>query len=168
MGTLCILEMLIINKDFFFFFLTFIWSQSLLPNFRQLDSSKFFVPQVVFLGQIQLFLNLVCKGTNAVSSFLVAYFLQLGRGIQFLVRSHCNYSRAIFKVIVTSKKHFLYSSEMEHFSIISEVNVCFSVKLKSLFFLSFEIANLAVGVRGGMTNSSHLKCSNPKHFLLLL
>lgn len=66
MGTSCILEMFIIDKDFFF-----IWSQSLLLNLRQLDSSKSFLPQV-FLGQIQLFLNLVCKDTNAVSSCLVS------------------------------------------------------------------------------------------------
>lgn len=67
------------------------------------------------------------------------YFPQAEIDIQcFLVRSHCNYSRPIFKVSATNKKHFFYSSEMKHFNIISKVNVHFSVKLKSFFFLALR------------------------------
>lgn len=39
-------------------------------------------------------------------------------------------------------EHFLCSPEMKPFSIVSEMNVCFSVKLKRLFVLNLKIVNL--------------------------
>lgn len=39
-------------------------------------------------------------------------------------------------------EHFLCSPEMKPFSIVSEANVCFSVKLKRLFVLNLKIVNL--------------------------